>query len=151
MIDDAQKRLLATGALGAASVLLFLVAILLDLRARVPPMRSGAPSRAWLACSSAAALMAAEPALAFNLLEKDDPTVDKGNAAFAAGKYEDALKAYEAAAIEQPDNAELQFDQGNALFKLGRFDDAKDAFDRALGATSQPLKARDYYSWQRHG
>jgi Ca-activated chloride channel family protein len=32
MIDDAQKRLLATGALGAASVLLFLVAILLDLR-----------------------------------------------------------------------------------------------------------------------
>ena len=85
-------------------------------------------------------------AWAFGLLEKADPAVEKGNDLYKAGKYDEALQAYEEAAKEKPESAAIQFDRGNALYKLGKREDAKDAYERALAGSPKDLRARDYYN-----
>lgn len=102
-------------------------------------------SRAAL-CGLCIGVLLPGPAWALGLLEKADPTVERGNQAYREGHYEEALQAYEEAAKEKPDSAPLQFDRGNALLKLGKKDEARDAYERALSGADQELKARDYYN-----
>lgn len=73
--------------------------------------------------------------------------VEKGNAAYADGKYDEALAAYDMAAKERPADAWIDFNRGAAFFRKGDLDKAKDAWEKAaLGATDIPLEAESLYN-----
>src|SRR6185295_7082244 len=57
-------------------------------------------------------------ALALGPFEKNHPRVEEGMQAYEAGRFDDALTAFESARRELPDNAVVEFDRGNALYKL---------------------------------
>jgi len=98
---------------------------------------------------SLAALLSIAPRPAISLwspFSREDPRVKTANQAYAAGKYDEALRGYEDALREHPNAPELQFDRGNALFKLGRQAEAREAYLSALGARDSSLKAQDYYN-----
>jgi tetratricopeptide (TPR) repeat protein len=88
----------------------------------------------------------ASPAEAFNPFKREDPRVAEGNKLFEAGKYDEALRAYEDAQLALGPSAELAYDRGNALFKLGRNAEAREAYLSALSASDAKLKAQDYYN-----
>lgn len=77
-------------------------------------------------------------AWALGPLEKDHPQVEKGREAYAAGRFEEALQAFEAARKEKPDDVAVEFNRADALAKLGRIDEAKAAFQRVADAKNRP-------------
>ncbi|MBO4345097.1 MAG: tetratricopeptide repeat protein [Victivallales bacterium] len=56
----------------------------------------------------------------------------RGNAACADGKFDDALKFYDEALVESPENPHLIFNRAVALFRKGEFDKAKEAFQSSI-------------------
>jgi len=73
--------------------------------------------------------------------------VEKGNAAYNAGKYDEALSAFDAAAKERPVDARIEFNRGAAFFRKGEMDKAKDAWEKAaLGATDALMEAESLYN-----
>ena len=77
-------------------------------------------------------------ARAVGLLEKEHPLVQQGRQAFEAGRYEDALSAFEQAKKERPNDPAVEFNRGDALMKLGRYDEAQKAFQQVAEANGQP-------------
>ncbi len=75
--------------------------------------------------------IAAMVALAMSPLEKNAPFVAGGIDAYAAGKFDQALTEFEAAARERPNDARMQFNLAATLHKLGRDADAKQALTKA--------------------
>jgi tetratricopeptide (TPR) repeat protein len=102
--------------------------------------------RALVAATAAAALVAAAPARRLGPFEKNHPLVEAGNQAYAEGRYEDALAAFDAARRELPGSAAADFNLGSALYKLGRYAEAKQAFQRAAGAPDGTLRQKDHYN-----
>ena len=70
--------------------------------------------------------------------------VEKGNAAMAAGKAEDALAHYDKAVAKLPAEAGVHFDRGAALYALSRFDEAGQEFLRATDSADVALKAEAF-------
>ena len=64
---------------------------------------------------------------------------DRGNRAYQAGRYENALAAYEAYGAAQPDVAQPYCLKGDALAALGRFEDANLAYTRAIENLDRPI------------
>lgn len=64
---------------------------------------------------------------------------DRGNRAYQAGRYEDALALYERFAEALPDVAQPHCFVGDTLAALGRFQDAIDAYTRAIERITQPM------------
>ena len=64
---------------------------------------------------------------------------DRGNRAYQAGRYDDALAAYEAYGAALPDVAQPYCLKGDALAALGRFEDAKLAYTRAIENLDRPI------------
>ena len=64
---------------------------------------------------------------------------DRGNRAYQAGRYDDALAAYEAYEAALPDVAQPYCLKGDALAALGRFEDADLAYTRAIENLDQPI------------
>ena len=64
---------------------------------------------------------------------------DRGNRAYQAGRYDDALAAYEAYAAALPDVAQPNCLKGDALAALGRFEEADLAYTRAIENLGQPI------------
>jgi Ca-activated chloride channel family protein len=83
------------------------------------------------------------PALAGN---RAGEGVDRGLAAYAAGRYREARDAFLAARVWDPDRPEILFAIGAADYRLGRFEAARDAFARAAGAAAPGLRARALYN-----
>ncbi len=90
-------------------------------------------------------LLAAAPA-GMHLMERDQPLVDEGLRAYDRGDFEAALKSFEAAEKELPNNATVELNRGNALFRLGRMDEAQAAYQRAAQLDQGQLQARDEYN-----
>jgi Ca-activated chloride channel family protein len=82
----------------------------------------------------------------FDLFLRRDPNVEEGNRQLAAGKAEEALKAYDAAATALPDEPIVRFDRGAALYQLGKFPEAQKEFQRAAESHEPALKADAYYN-----
>ena len=68
---------------------------------------------------------------------------DRGNRAYQAGRYDDALAAYEAYAAVRPDVAQPYCLKGDALAALGRFQDANLAYTRAIENLDRPIYVAD--------
>lgn len=63
---------------------------------------------------------------------------EEGNALYTAGKYDEALQAYEQAEREQPDSAEILFNKGNATLQKGDTAQAREAYEAAAIHTKDP-------------
>jgi|GEM_PF-3055813 len=61
-----------------------------------------------------------------------------------AGKYADALTAYDKAVFIRPNNADAWLERGVALENLGRYSDAVDSYDKAI--VLQPAYAEAWYN-----
>ncbi|MGB9499014.1 MAG: tetratricopeptide repeat protein [Dissulfuribacterales bacterium] len=66
-------------------------------------------------------------------VQAKDPAglVKQGNAAFSAGKYDAALKAYDEAAVDVPESPQIHFNVGAAYYQKGDYAKAKDAWEKA--------------------
>jgi Ca-activated chloride channel family protein len=78
----------------------------------------------------------ARPALAWELFRSQSNAVERGNEHLAKGQHEEALKAYDEAARELPNDPAVQLDRGLALSSLGKLGEAREAFRRAGSAAS---------------
>lgn len=105
---------------------------------------------------AAAGWLAAALALGgWDLLEGPHPAVEQGNEAFAAGRYDEALRHYRGAGDGDAPGP-LAFDIGAALYKLaekaeGRradqlYDQAEHAFRRAAEAPDGVLRSNAYHN-----
>jgi Ca-activated chloride channel homolog len=72
--------------------------------------------------------------------------IEKGNRLYRAGKYEEAVAAYEIALRKGEDSAELHYNLGTALLRIGRHDEAQKHFERALMARDASLRQRTYFN-----
>ena len=64
---------------------------------------------------------------------KDSATLLKrGNAAYSAGKLDEAMKLYDEALVESPENPYLIFNRAVVLFKKGDFEKARDEFKSSI-------------------
>jgi len=91
-------------------------------------------------------MLGAGPALALGPLERNQPQVAAGLKAYDQGRYDDALREFDAARKELPGSAALEYDRGNALYRLGRFDEARSAYQRAAEMAPGELRAKDLYN-----
>jgi len=73
--------------------------------------------------------------------------VTAGAEAFAAGRYDEALQAYEAAAEVLGDTPELEYNRAAAEYKLGRYDQAAERFARAALTPDRELSGRARFGW----
>ena len=64
---------------------------------------------------------------------------DRGNRSYQAGRYEDALAAYEAYGMALPDVAQPYCLKGDALAALGRFEDASLTYTKAIENLDRPI------------
>ncbi|RJP76867.1 MAG: tetratricopeptide repeat protein [Desulfobacteraceae bacterium] len=74
-------------------------------------------------------LMALIPRIAMGESARD--MVLRGNAAYDAGKYDEALSAYEEAAGKAPDSSRIIFNKGTAHYRKGEYQKAIEAFQEA--------------------
>lgn len=73
--------------------------------------------------------------------------VEKGNAAYAAGRFDEALKHYNDASVANPESAELYFNQGTVHYQKGDYEAATSAFaDAALRSKVPALEANARYN-----
>jgi tetratricopeptide (TPR) repeat protein len=94
----------------------------------------------------AGALLGAGPAHALGPLERNPPQVAEGLKAYDEGRYEDALKDFQAAQKGLPQSAALEYDRGNALYRLQRLDEAREAYQHAAEMAPGELGERDLYN-----
>ncbi len=73
--------------------------------------------------------------------------VDKGNAAFSSGKYDQALEAYDKAAVEMPEAAAIYFNRGAAYYRQENYSKAAEAFEQAtLKSKTTDLEAKSRFN-----
>jgi hypothetical protein len=73
--------------------------------------------------------------------------VAAGNQAFANGKYDEALRAYEKAAVAEPESARILFNKGAAEYMQGNFQQAIELFEQAaVKSRATELEARCHYN-----
>jgi Ca-activated chloride channel homolog len=92
----------------------------------------------------------------WDALRAPDPDVDKGNEAFKAGRFDEALGHYRSAESRGVD-PRLHFDMGAALYRLGEksgddaaraklFQEAEEQFRRAADSDDMQLKSLAYFN-----
>ena len=72
--------------------------------------------------------------------------VERGNRHYRAGRYKEAVEAYEAALRDGNDSRELRYNLGTALLRLGKYDEAEQQFHDALEAVDPDLRERTFYN-----
>jgi len=72
--------------------------------------------------------------------------VNKGNAQFKKGRYEEALANYKDALLDDPLNETALFNQGDALYKLKKYDQAVETFQKDVGSENLALSAKAFYN-----
>ncbi|MBI1276950.1 MAG: tetratricopeptide repeat protein [Anaerolineaceae bacterium] len=69
-----------------------------------------------------------------------------GNGLYDQADYDGAIKAYQAAQVAAPDNAEAYYNSASAYSQAGELDKAVDALKQALKFSNPDLIARTYYN-----
>ncbi len=97
--------------------------------------------------SSVVVALLACSAFAINPFEKNDPLIADGTSLFERGQFEDALKKFDEAAAQHPQDPRGPYNRGLALHKLGRNDEAKTALQNALEIDrDHTLGAKTHYN-----
>lgn len=71
---------------------------------------------------------------------------ERGNRLYRAGKYAEAVTAYQAALQAGDDSPELRYNLGTALVRLGRYEEAEQHLRAALDAVDPELRQRTLYN-----
>lgn len=85
-------------------------------------------------------------AVAAALAETPRDLIRQGNEHYAAGRFAEALQAYEAAAAEQAAPPELLHDRAAAYYQLGDREQARDLWVQVKAAGGAALEARALYN-----
>jgi tetratricopeptide (TPR) repeat protein len=93
-----------------------------------------------------ALLLLSTSAWALGPFEANPPAVARGLKAFDEGRYEDALREFNAAEREAPRSPALEYTRGNTRYRLKRYDEAKEAYHRAAENADASLRERDLYN-----
>ena len=72
--------------------------------------------------------------------------IKQGNAHYKAEAYDAALKAYQSAAEDRPEDAISHYNMGTALYQKKQFEKAADEFRRSLDAADPVHQAEGYYN-----
>jgi Ca-activated chloride channel family protein len=72
--------------------------------------------------------------------------IERGNRHYRAGRYAEAVEAYQSALRGGSDTSELRYNLGTALLQLGRYDEAEQHFTAALDAVDPDLRERTFYN-----
>lgn len=79
--------------------------------------------------------------------ETPSKLVKAGNAAYQAGQYDEALKAYDEAAVEAPESPQIYFNKGTAYYQKQDYAKAKAAWEKAaLTSKDTILEAKAYFN-----
>jgi hypothetical protein len=65
--------------------------------------------------------------------------VRRGNKAYEAKRYDEAMKAYEQADVESPESPVIAFDKGAAQYRAEDFGAARESFEKAAKGSRDPL------------
>lgn len=127
------------GPLALATLLLLAELFLRERRrpARTPAAAAPAPLAAAGAAAALLCLLAAPSAHA---------SVTTAQRAFEAGRYEEALREYEALLRRRADDPRLFFNAGIAAYRDGQFAEAGKLFEQALTAPDLKLQQPAYYN-----
>ena len=74
-----------------------------------------------------------------------DASVQDAEKAYAAGKFDDSAREYEAQQTRHPKDARLAVDAGDAAYRAGHYDAAEAAFERALTMADPKLQQQALY------
>jgi len=70
----------------------------------------------------------------------------KANKLYSQGKYEEALKLYEEAALLDPSDNKLKMNRGSALYRLGNMEEAESSYIGSLSQTDKKTLADAHYN-----
>jgi len=125
-----------------------LARLLLRPRRRAAPRTAALPAALigfWLALGSP--LLTSDAAAGLPVRPPGAGEADEGRRLFTAEQYEEALRVFETARANNPDDPRLSLAVGEALFRLGRFEEADTEFQRALTLSrSADLRAESLYN-----
>jgi tetratricopeptide (TPR) repeat protein len=111
------------------------------------PVRRPVRSAVWL-CGCVLALgLGPSRALAWEWFRSESSAVERGNAHFKAKRYDEAVKAYDEALREHPDEPGVQLDRGTALLAQKSYGPARDALRSASrGHVDPEIRSRALYN-----
>ncbi len=72
--------------------------------------------------------------------------VNKGNNLFEKEKYEDSLKKYTDAQLDNPESPILHYNMGNVYYKQGQYDKAIEELNKSLSSKENDLREKIYYN-----
>ena len=91
-------------------------------------------------------LLLAPAGWAMGPFEANPPAVARGLKAYDEGRYEDALREFNAAERDAPRSPALEYNRGNTLYRLHRYTEAREAYHRAAENADASLRERDLYN-----
>jgi len=70
----------------------------------------------------------------------------KGNHLFNKNKYENALKSYQEALVQEPDNPEIHYNMARALYKMEKYGESISEFQLGFLSKDKKLQANTFYN-----
>ncbi len=78
--------------------------------------------------------------------ETSSHAVREANSLYSQGKYDEALKKYQAAQVESPADRRIMYNLGNAQYKLGQFANALSEYSNATLLEDSRDRAHSHYN-----
>jgi Ca-activated chloride channel family protein len=72
--------------------------------------------------------------------------VKAGNKSYGKGDYESALRHYQDAEIEKPEDPKLHYNMANTLYQQERYEEAIEKYNKAFYTEDPKLEAETYYN-----
>jgi len=70
----------------------------------------------------------------------------QGNALCRRGKYEDAMKKYQEALVQEPDNTKIHHNIARALYKMNKYAEAVSEYQLCLLTKDRKMQAQSFYN-----
>jgi Ca-activated chloride channel family protein len=80
------------------------------------------------------------------LAETAAGSVREGNSLYLEGKYDQALKKYQAAQVESPADRRIMFNLGDAQYKLENHEEALSEYLRAVPGADEKISTQSHYN-----